>query len=153
MNIRRGTFRVWLVLSAIFVIVIGAMNFAGIQEEFTHAYYEDNMAKKWGWAELLPVNCAETRGSQGSDYTRNQDGLCWYEIGKFRALYPEYKDISNKDLSKTLHEKAGKPLTEYHPWLMTITITSIALGVPLAVFILGYSLLWALAGFQSKSTP
>lgn len=150
MNIRRGTFRLWVVLSAVFVIVVMASQYASVRDDFKQVSSEKELSDKWGWAELLPADCAEARGMLGTDYTQEEDGLCWYEMPKFRALYPEYKDLKDYDLSRRLYAKAGKPLTEPHPWMKLAKVSSVAIGVPLAVLVLGWSLLWAFAGFGAK---
>lgn len=98
MNLRRGTFRLWLVLSALSVIVVAVIEFPSIRDEFRHVQSEKELSDKWGWAELLPADCAIARGKLNTDYTRDKDGQCWYEMPKFRALFPEYKDLKDDDL-------------------------------------------------------
>ena len=98
---------------------------------------------------MLPVLCPEAaaRGMIGSDYTE-KDGTCWYSTAKFRLLYPEYKDLSDKDLSKKAHAKAGQPLKEFHPWRTVVTTALVAFGFPFVALALGCSLFWAFAGFK-----
>jgi hypothetical protein len=111
MNVRRGLFRLWAVASAIFVILVGVASYSNLHDEFRNAYTDwDAEVAKLGGSLLLPVNCAEARGNLESDYTRQADGLCWYETAKFRRLYPEYKDLSNAVLRERFFAKAGKPL-------------------------------------------
>jgi len=75
--------------------------------------------------------------------------LCWYKREDFRRLYPEYKDLSDKVVSEKLYEKAGQPLKHIHPWEGVMKAAVVGLAVPLAVLGLGWSLLWAFAGFRS----
>jgi hypothetical protein len=150
MNIRRGTFRLWLVLSAMFIIALAVIEFPSVRDEFRKVQSEKELSDKWGWAELVPADCKIARGKLDTDYTRDKDDLCWYEMPKFRALYPEYKGLKDDDLSRRLYAKAGQPLTEPHPWIKLAKVAAAAFGVPLGILILGASLFWAFAGFRSK---
>ena len=152
MNVRKGTFRIWTVLSVLFMIGVVAASYSDIHTEFRNAYTDWNAEfAKYGGYSLVPADCEKTRGTLGTDYTRNDDGLCWYEFSKFRLLYPEYKDVNDQELSKRLYAKAGKPIVEFHPWIKVARTAGIALGVPVAFLLLGYALFWALAGFKSQT--
>jgi hypothetical protein len=152
MNIRRGMFRLWVVASALFVLVAGAASYNGIREEFTLSSIDyDAIAKKYGGDTLFPVDCEQARCLAATDYS-SSEGLCWYATGNFRRLYPEYKDINDHDLSEKIYAKAGRSLTHPHPWVKVAEAASIAFGAPLAVLALGYSLSWALAGFRAGPT-
>jgi hypothetical protein len=151
MNIRKGTFRLWVILSVLFLIGVAAVSYSDIHTEFRNAYTDWNAEfAKYGGYSVVPADCEKARGTFGTDYTHNDDGLCWYEFSKFRSLYPEYKDVSDKDLNIRLYAKAGKPLLEFHPWVKVLKTTAIAIGVPLVFLALGWSLFWALAGFKSQ---
>jgi hypothetical protein len=151
MNLRKGTFRLWLVLSVLFVIGVDGVEYGSIHDEFRNAYTDwDAVASKYGGSTLVPVDCTKAIGKIETDYTRRDDGLCWYDMVKFRPLYPEYKNLSDKELSKRLYDKAGQPLTEFHPWIKLGKVVAFALAVPLFVLGIGSSLFWALAGFKSK---
>lgn len=152
MNLRKGTFRLWVILSVLFVIAVGVVQYSDIHTEFRNAYTDwDALAAKYGGSTLVPVDCTKARGTLAADYTKNEDGLCYYEIPKFRALYPEYKSLGDHDLIKRLYDKAGKPAVEFHPWVKLAKVVSFALGVPLFVLALGCSIFWALAGFTSPN--
>lgn len=89
------------------------------------------------------------------DGARLKDGLCWYEMPKFRSQYPEYESLSDDQLSNRLYEKAGihiKIATHQSGRRMLMERAGIALGVPVSVFILGWSLLWAFSGFRREQT-
>ncbi len=128
----------------LFVIAVGITSTSGIREEFKKA----STANKWGWALTVPVDCSGARGVESSDYSKEKDGLCWYEMPKFRAQYTEYKDLKDDQLSDRLYEKAGLPLTPARPWTKMLQATGVAVGIPAAVLILGWSLMWALSGFR-----
>ena len=151
-NIRQGIFRLWIVSSVLFVIGVGAISYGSISEEFRVANTDwDAEAAKYGGWSLLPADCTKARGTAGIDYDASQkDGLCWYKTEDFRRLYPEYKDVSNSDLSEKLYAKAGRPLEHIHPWHKVMQTAGFAFGVPLAVLALGWSLLWAIAGFRGS---
>src|SRR5262245_47344336 len=118
---------------------------------------------------VVPQRCGEARGVAGTDYG-TQEGRgpgpwdtyakpnpfdnCWYEMSKFRPLYPEYKDVSDKELSRKLFVDHGLPFRELHnPWATLGPWATLALGIPLAVLALGASLLWALSGFGTQRKP
>jgi hypothetical protein len=153
MNVQKGTFRLWVVLSVLFVIGVAVVSYSDIRIEFREAYTDWNaVATKLGGTNLVPADCDKARGMLETEYTRDADGVCWYEFSKFRSLYPEYKDVSNKELDRRLYEKAGKPLVEFHPWIKVAKTAGIAIGVPLGFLGLGWSLFWAFAGFKSNPT-
>lgn len=152
MRIRRGLFRLWLVAAVLFALFIAASSYSEIAGDFRNANTDLNaIADKWGGHLLLPVTCGEARGAANADYEIGKDdGLCWYKAVDFRRLYPEYNDLQNGVLSDKLYTKVGRPPQRPHPWNKVLQTTGIALGVPVAVLILGASLLWAFAGFRSS---
>ena len=155
MNVRKGTFRLWVVLSVLFVIAIAVISYSDIHTEFRNAYTDwDADFAKYGGYSLLPADCEHAKGTLGIDYERNDDGLCWYKFYDFRKLYPEYKDLSNHEFERRVYAKAGRPLTEFHPWIKVAKTAGVAFGGPFAILALGYALSWAIAGFKSQTpTP
>jgi hypothetical protein len=150
LNIRQGLFRLWVIASILFVVGVGVISYRGIREEFRIAYTDwDAMAKEYGGSSLLPADCSKTRGAVNIDYSQS-DGLCWYEPKTFRRLYPEYKDLSNKVLAEKLYAKAGRPLERQCPWNKVAVTAGVALCVPLAALALGWSSIWAIAGFRGS---
>jgi hypothetical protein len=142
MNLRRGTFRLWVIFTALFIIATAALSFNDIRIAFLWSHPPDVA----GWRALLPVVCDQARGLAGNDYS-SSDGLCWYESPKFRALYPEYHDLSEQELDKRLYAEAGRPLKEMRPWTLVAERAAIAVGGPVVVLVLGWSLFWAFSGF------
>src|SRR5262249_38731386 len=100
---------------------------------------------------LLPVDCGQARGVAAADYSLNE-GSCWYASAIFRHLYPEYRDLSDHDLAERIYAKAGRPLTHPNPWAKVAVTAGIAIGVPLAVFVLGWCLGWAFSGFRGATS-
>jgi hypothetical protein len=136
-------------LRRLFVICVFAVSYTSLREEFRIANTDhDAMAKGIGGSSLLPTDCAKARGVLGTDYSETQN-LCWYKTEDFRRLYPEYKDLSDKVLSEKLYEKVGQTLTHVHPWESVAKAAGVALGLPLATLVVGWSLLWAFSGFRS----
>lgn len=147
MNLNRGLFRTWLVLSVVFVIGTLAFSFDKLFVEFKNKYSPWNppgdavmlvptdcrgargLKSEFDTAQLNAINNAKARLAtsenkvpevtiQNYDYvTSREDNHCWYELPKFRALFPEYKDIGDKELSGMLYAKAfDRPVPEFSPW-------------------------------------
>lgn len=141
-----------------FVIATAFVSFPDVKSEF-------EKAAEWSPPPgdlLVPVECsADLRGKSGDDYKPlNLDGRdrCWYEFPKFRVLYPEYKDLTDDELSDRLYKKAGIPTTARKPatpWTSVLKALGIVIGVPLIVLALGSALGWSFSGFfgERKSTP
>jgi len=161
MNLRRGLFRLWLVGSALFVLAVAFFSYGEIKRQF-----DATALTRWVEANdalLVPQLCGEARGVAGTDYSIGNQKLsnpsqkpnffetCWYAISKFRPLYPEYKDVSDKELSRKLYADHGIPIRDLpNPWATLGTWAGIAFGIPLVVLALGASLLWALSGFAAE---
>ena len=150
MKIRQGMFRLWVVFSVLFVLVVGVVSYREIREEFhvSHIDY-DAIAEKLGGEKLLPVDCGEVRGVATADYSVS-DGACWYKAEAFRRLYPEYKSLSGCGLEDALYARVGRPRKHPRPWTKVAETAGVAFGVPLAVLTLACSLGWAFAGFRGS---
>ena len=154
MNIRRGFFRLWVIASLTFVALVAAFAFEGMKKSFDDYYLSKHMDETS--ILLLPVNCGDVRGKETADYTapawhdRAKKTLCWYQEPKFRALYPEYKDMSNPDLSTRLYKAAGIDTTpRQNPWLGLVFLVAWGLAIPLIVLLIGAGIGWALSGFAA----
>jgi hypothetical protein len=146
MNFRRGFFRLWLVFSILFVIGTAAVFYRDVRSEFEKAAVIANSIL------MVPVACNDARGKAGIDYEVFDDpsktNKCWYQVPKLRALFPEYKDLADDQLSDRLYQKAGIQTTPVSPWSLVTRAASIAIGVPLIVLAVGSALGWSLAGFS-----
>lgn len=152
MNARRGMFRLWLVFSVLFVIGVGAASYIRIRNEFRIADTDlDALAKKYGGTNLLPVNCAEARGTMDRDYS-SSEGLCWYTMENFRRFYPEYRDLSDRVISDRVYAKAGIPLRKAHPWEALLDAALLAVGIPLIILALGFGFAWVISGFRTPQS-
>jgi hypothetical protein len=146
-NIRRGLFRFWVLLSCLWVILICITAITPVREEFAKA---TSMRKinAGSWTPDEPVDCSIARGTE----YRRDGSLCWYSLPVFRKLYPEYNDLKEQELSEKLYDKAGITLTPIRPWRMLLEKLALALGPPLGVLILGWAFLWALSGFSRAAS-
>jgi hypothetical protein len=176
MNLRRGFFRLWLVLAALFVIATAVVSFPDVKSEFKKAAADADFVPD------VPVACTDARGKIGGDYLRDpspppqappspptadkdpfadlrasspgyeaRDNNCWYSINKFRPLYPEYKDLTDDQVSDRLYEKAGFPrIPPASPWTLLSKVIGIAIGVPLIILAIGSALGWSFGGFFSE---
>jgi len=163
MNWRRGLFRLWIVGSALFVIAVAVISYSEIKAQF-----DATALQRWVEANdtlLVPQLCGEARGVAGTDYSTetgppnyfekfdnlNPFDKCWYAMSKFRPLYPEYNNLSDKELSRKLYADHGMPIRDLpNPWATLGVWASIAFGIPLAVLALGASLVWAFSGLAAK---
>jgi len=142
LNVRRGLFRLWLVLSCLWAILITAFSFVPVQEEFAKAASRRELGAA-SWVPDEPIDCAMARGIE----YRREGSLCWYSLPTFRKLYPEYAGLPEKDLSEKLYAKAGLPLKPIRPWPMLWEKVALATGPPVGILVLGWAFLWALSGF------
>jgi hypothetical protein len=151
MNLRRGSFRIWLVLSVFFIAGVGALSYEKVAGEFEKA------SQDWSQAGtlLVPMDCREARGAPKTDYTP-PDGPwndyaavkgCWYKLPDFRRLYLEYRDLSDSAVADKLYAKANITLSPAKPWEALGIAVAVALGAPILVLLVGAALGWALSGF------
>lgn len=154
MNFRRGFFRIWVILSVLFVTSMAVVSYNEVSGEFEKASLDFSQVGIL----MLPVDCREARGKSGVDYDP-PDGPwnaytatpnCWYKLPDFRRLYPEYRDLSETALSDKLYNKAEIVRTPARPWRALGVALAIALAVPLFVMIIGVALGWAFSGFRTK---
>jgi len=154
MNWRRGLFRLWIVGSVLFVTAVAVISYSEIKAQF-----DGVPSPPQGFEIVVPQLCKDARGDAGSDYT-TQKGQnpgpwdkyakpdpyddCWYTMSKFRPLYPEYNNLSDYELIRMLYGIRVRPWATLGMW------ASIAVGIPLAVLIVGASLVWAFSGFAAK---
>lgn len=150
-NYRRGLVRLWIVVSTIYVLAVAAFLYGNVKAEFQQAGLD------WSKAGILmlPVVCSDARGKESEDYENGPwnnyrtQALCWYQEPKFRAFFPEYKDLSSDELSSKLYAKAGIQLQPPRPWHALGFALLVAIGPPLAVLAVGIALSWAFIGFAS----
>jgi hypothetical protein len=148
-NIRLGLFRLWIVASTLFFIAAVYGYSGSIRDEFRKARKENH-------ALLLPLKCEDAQGRKARGVVSKDyviyDSYCWYQMSKFRALYPEYKKVSDDVLTDAIYAKVGTPLEHARPWRLLFNAASIAIGLPLAILAAFSAFYWAVLGFRAKKT-
>jgi len=103
----------------------------------------------------VPVPCDKARGQEGKDYENGpwnsyrSKPACWYDVRKFRVLYPEYKDLSEKELADKLYPAAGVELKPSpNPWLLLGKAFLIAIVGPVLLLVTGLAMGWIYVGFR-----
>jgi len=141
MSVRRGFLRLWIVASCVVVLAVVLISYRDIRQQFEVGYVnlDDSM---------VPVPCTKARGLAFTDYSQ-AEGFCWYKLENLKRLYPELKDFNDTDLSSRFDERAGWPARHVDPWGAVRDSAEVGLGIPAAIFVLGYVLIWAFAGFTS----
>jgi hypothetical protein len=153
MNFKKGFFRIWVVGSVLFAGVVAMISYERIRAEFERASLDFSSMGIL----LVPLDCREARGKAKVDYTPPEgpwsaytsSAQCWYQIDALRRLYPEYKDLTDGDVSGRLYKKAGVVTNPARPWSALGWAMLIAIGIPTFTLLLGAALGWALSGFFS----
>ncbi|MCA2410957.1 hypothetical protein GYN07_06890 [Rhizobium leguminosarum bv. viciae 248] len=156
MNIKRGLFRLWLVLSVLFATTVFVFTYNSIKSEFDKSSLLAGIPAN---AEaMIPVSCYQARGALKVDFElatgeteKKPWERCWYRPKKFRVLFPEYQDIDDEQLVTKTYMEAKVPLYPAHPWQTLGGIALFAFGIPLGFLIVGGSLIWAFSGFAGQS--
>lgn len=116
-----------------FAMFVAVTSYDRISREFQKAW-TSNVAKGFGRTLLSPcgLRCRPLLLRHGLS---KNEGRCWYEIPKFRKMFPEYRELNDEELSDRLYEKAGIEITPARPWTLVVAAAAIAIGVPVAVLI------------------
>lgn len=155
MNIKRGLTRCWIVVAVAIALLTAVFSYHSVRNEFEKASVAREFDKMS--ITLIPVLRAKTRGEE-KDYSCNAGSTvnifdnCWYQLPKFRELFPEYRDMTDDNLVEKTYREMGRPVTASRPWSTLFEALAFGLGVPLVILIVGASLYWAIAGFWPKST-
>lgn len=164
MNIKRGLFRLWLALSLLWVLGVGAMGYDQIAKD---TYFKPPFKLPEGFISLVPMLCGQARGEAGKDYTTKENQKpgpwdayakpnpfdeCWYELPAFRRLWPEYNDMKDDALEAKLYEMAGHPLTIIDPLAASKRVALFAFIPPIALLLLGSLFVWVIVGFGRPKT-
>lgn len=157
MNFRRGFFRLWVILSVLFVGAVGLLSYNKIASEFTRAnanWYKEGIL-------LVPMACKDAIGKVNEDYTGpdrpwnaySKEPNCWYKIPTLRRLFSEYATMPEDRLVSWLYKRAEIPIQEAAaPWTTLGVTVLIGISVPFFVLIVGIAVAWALSGFTAART-
>ena len=140
-------FRIWIVVACLFVIAVGVASSYRIRREFEKAGEAKTILRRIEREGILFVPCS-VRGKRPFDVSQ-QNGLCGYDIPKFNAQHPEYRDLDEDQPFDRLCDEAGINMkTPFSPWTKVMEAGGTAVGVPVVVLMLGWASLWAYAGFR-----
>lgn len=160
MNMQRGFFRIWLIISGVFLVAVCIFSYDTVSEEFKKSAFLVELDARHATA-MIPVMRYQARGENKKDYDCDievsenanpfdQFDTCWYELPNFRKLYTEYNDLSDQELTDKLYHAVGIPLSPVHPWTMLLKVVTVALGIPILTFFFGRLTFWVMAGFKDK---
>jgi hypothetical protein len=162
LNIKRGLFRVWLVMTIVWIALVMVLSW-------------DQIARDKAWIGVgpwendrlsyLPVRCEDARGAATTDYERREPQepwnqyrdikqACFYDQERYRQLWPEYADLDHKALEESLYERLGwETQIVEDPLSRTKTAATVAFGPPMLILVFGTAILWAFAGFRRPEKP
>lgn len=162
MNLRRGLFRVWVLLSIVWFGVVTFVAYQPVREQFERSAVIDEMLH--GENPTIVVLCDDARGQLGVDYSSAESGLpgpwdkyadkktlvlCYYRLPAYRAAYPEDAGLSDEALlTRGFGASPGGK-----PWGAIMRTALVAFGGSLAALLLGIAVLWAIAGFAKQEPP
>jgi hypothetical protein len=161
LRVARGLFRLWIVGTALFVIIIAFVSYSDIKAQFD-AVASDEAAV----SSMLAANTTfadEVYKSFYSDMPREQFDKRITSANPMPELVARLKTtVTHLDTSRSLSEWTNDELLAVYlyppaaaarnPWATVGQMAVIAFGIPLAVLVLGASLVWAFAGFSAKRT-
>jgi hypothetical protein len=153
MNWRRGLFRLWIVGTVLFVLSVAFVSYSEIKAEFDAIA---SIPKSAAPSSIL----AQTRQLYPEYKDWNDDQLADAVYKRF------YSDIPREEFNRRIATATGEQIADAlarhkksgtfdlppppNPWATLGMWASIAFGVPLAVLVLGASLVWAFSGFAAK---
>ena len=150
MNFRRGLFRLWIIGSALFVLAVAFVSYPSIVAEFVVVANKPDLAANATLAD-------EVYQRFYSDMPREQFDKKISDPKVIARLEAVVKNIdTSRPLSQWTDDELLASMTlpdtgpTTSPWISVGTVIAIALGIPLAVLILGSSLVWAFSGFAAK---
>ena len=138
--IREGLLRFWVICTILFIAAVGAWFFRPVQKEFQRADFAERIRNSA--TPLVPIACREARGVRDADYAGDIDNAnCWYELPKFRRLYPEHKDTPDGALAAAMVQKVGWRGGPRPPWIPLLVLGAVIVAVPLVALLWGWALL------------
>lgn len=126
-NFRRGLFRVWVILSCLWVIMVCDISFDQVQREF---------AKAAAWTP--PKVARPSQAHDSGDWRDDPKTLPLCAPDKFGRIPMDC--VPDADIA--VYDAAAA-----HPWRTVLEMIAWATAPPIGMFILGLSCLWAIAGF------
>lgn len=155
MNIKRGLFRLWVVISLLYAGGVTYLSFPALKYEYE---MRAEAALPAGYEIMVPVLCGDAKGTINVDYDPetkvaepNPFDTCYYEMAKFRRLFQEYQDLSDNEIYAKTYEGTGETVPYIgQPWQRLGFTALLAFAPPLAVLLIGGAFVWAFAGFARR---
>ena len=146
MNLRRSFFRLWMILSVLYVASVSAILFEDVKGALDKALNPFDEKD----AHIFPVDCKDARGKDGIDYQLDgKKKLCWYTEEKFRTLWREHKDLPTVYLANVFYSRADMSIPERPaPLKLFLQILLITIAPPLVILLIGSALRRVFAGFR-----
>lgn len=156
MNIKRGLMRFWIVTSLVGSIALVFWMWPALKHfHETSNFIEDNTKNR-----RVPVLCEFANGSRDKDYVF--EGVfrpwilkdrCWYEMARFRELYPAMNANTDDELLAKSYEHtgAGQDRSIFNDNLVFLAI--LCVGGSLALLAIGFVITWVFAGFARTPKP
>lgn len=148
-NWHRGLFRVWVILSAIWIALVVAFAWQAVAEPYVGSFAFIEGRGETAWAYTSPEAAAARRAK--SDGAMNEISV---QGAPFIAYYTSETGDALVDRMKTLapimlgfyeaQQAANRPNT-------ILGATTLAFLPPIGALILGAALLWAVSGFRGRS--
>jgi hypothetical protein len=149
MNLRRGLFRLWIIFTVLWCLVV-----AGIGGYVTFQQFQGQQHKQSLLARgLVPINLYDSQDPARATALSNQCEAgyiwSWCDLSVFRKIFPEYNALSDNELKAKILKKANNvDAWRPAPTLYLGNTLLIALIVPSLLFVLGYAITWAFSGFR-----
>jgi hypothetical protein len=138
--IREGLLRLWVICTILFLTAVGAWFYRPFEKEFHRAEFAEEITSSA--TPLVPVACREARGRRDTDYLSDvDDANCWYALPKFRANYPEYGRLPDRELVTTMVQKVGWRGGPRRPWIPLLVLGIITIAIPVIALAWGWALL------------
>jgi hypothetical protein len=177
LRVARGLFRLWIVGTALFVLVIAFIGYSDIKREFDavatiptlegpssilasfrqrHPQYKD-----WSDAQLADAMYKKFYSDMPREQFAKKITTTNIKIVEFKGELHEFPaEATDEQIAAALASQSKSGMFDDlipptmtlppNPWASVGWVGAIALGIPLAVLILGASLVWAFAGFSAK---
>jgi hypothetical protein len=149
MNWRRGLLRLWIVGTALFVLAVAAFNYPSINAEFIVAASKPDLAAHWLADEVYQRFYSGMPREQFDKKISDPKVIARLEaiVKNIDTSRPLSQWTDDELLASIALPNTGPPTS---PWTSVGRVAAIAFGIPLAVLVLGASLVWAFSGFAAK---
>ncbi|WP_155256266.1 hypothetical protein [Mesorhizobium loti] len=163
MNLRRGLFRVWVLITIAWFVAVGAFAYSTLQHRPNRMPVATRIMS--GDKPVVEMLCSEARGKLGTDFSTSDTGVpgpwddytklnvgtrCYYLMPAYRATYPEYASLSDDQLFGDYGLLSG---VSVNPWPVIWRILVVGVSGSLALLLVGWLVLWAGAGFAKPRQP